>query len=292
MTRLATKIPASSAEKPASPPKAENPAPPCSPRPADVATARFVLTTQLHLLEYALATWTRRDTVLLDINCGGGAFLPFLWGCGFWVDAIEKNPQARARAKMRCPTANIMAGSDDDLPIEDKAYDWALLHLQNPQRLNSAIAEARRVARRGFAITFWNRHSLPGICARMVRTRLPGAATTWWEVHRAFRRMADQPATDRITSTSALGAPMMTWHAASPLARCNYWLKCWPFGAWVVYRCSLGPAGSVTPLALRLGASLRHGMNKSLSAPEPALECGNKSLSSRTDDPGKEKEAS
>lgn len=248
-------------------------------RPADVAMARFVLEAQFRLLERALAAWPRRAAALLDVNCGSGALLPFLWACGFEVDAVEADAAARARAQTRCPSATLMAGRDDDLPVEDDAYDWVLLHLQEPRRLASALAEARRVARRGFAVTFWNRHSLAGLCARLARTALPGPAATWWEVRGALRYLGLGPG--RTASLSVLAAPMNTWRKASPLAACNHWLTGLPVGAWGVFRCFLGGGGSVTPLALRLGAHLRRGMDERLGAPEPALEYGRKPLSAR-----------
>lgn len=246
----------------------------------DVATARFVLAAQLRLLERALAAWPWRDAALLDVNCGSGVFLPFLWACGFEVDGVEADPGARARAQTRCPTATVMAGGDDALPVEDDAYDWVLLHLREPRRLAAALAEARRVARRGFAVTFWNRHSLAGLCARLARVPLPGDASSWWEVRSALRRMASAPAPGHTASLSALAGPLRTWRAASPLAGCNRWVMTLPLGAWGVFRCSLGPAGGVTPLALRLGDSFGRRMDERLSAPEPVLECGRKPLSS------------
>lgn len=249
-------------------------------RPADVATARFVLAAQLRLLERALAAWPRRDAALLDVNCGSGVFLTFLWACGFEVDGVEADAAARGRAQSRCPTATVMAGSDDALPVEDDAYDWVLLHLQEPRRLAGALAEARRVARLGFAVAFWNRHSLAGLCGRLARAPLPGKATSWWEVARALRRMENAPAPGQLASLSALAGPPRTWRASSPLSRCNRWVTALPLGAWGVFRCSLGPAGGVTPLALRLGDRFGRRMDERLSAPEPVLECGRKPLSS------------
>lgn len=246
----------------------------------DVVTARFVLSAQLRLLERALAAWPRRDAALLDVNCGSGALLPFLWAYGFEVDGVEADASARARAQKRCPTATVMAGGDDALPVEDDAYDWVLLHLREPRRLAAALAEARRVARRGFAVTFWNRHSLAGLCARLARSPLPGHATSWWEVRSALLRMDNAPAPAQTASLSALAGPVRTWRAASPLSRCNRWVTPLPLGAWAVFRCSLGNAGSVTPLALRLGDRFGRRMDERLSAPEPVLECGRKPLSS------------
>ncbi len=249
-------------------------------RPGDVATARFVLAAQLRLLERALAAWPRRDAALLDVNCGTGAVLPFLWGCGFEVDAVEADPAFRARAQTRCPAATVMAGRDDGLPVEDDAYDWVLLHLREPRRLAAALAEARRVARRGFAVTFWNRHSLAGLCARVAHTRLPGHVTTWWEVRAALRRMEGAPAPANTASLGTLAGPVNTWRAKSPLAPGSRLVTALPVGAWTVFRCTLGPAGGVTPLALRLGARFGRGMDERLSAPEPVLECGRKPLTS------------
>ena len=250
------------------------------PHVGDVATARFVLAAQLRLLERALAAWPRRDAALLDVNCGSGVFLPFLWACGFEVDGVEMDPDARGRAQNRCPTATVMAGSDDALPVEDDAYDWVLLHLQEPARLAAALAEARRVARRGFAVAFWNRHSLAGLCGRLARVPLPGKASSWWEVARTLRRMDDAPAPGQLASLSALAGPLGTWRPASPLSRCNRWVTALPLGAWGVFRCSLGAAGGVTPLGLRLGDRFGRRMDERLSAPEPVLECGRKTLPS------------
>ncbi|MDE7240455.1 methyltransferase domain-containing protein [Desulfovibrio sp.] len=249
-------------------------------RPGDVATARFVLAAQLRLLERALAAWPRRDAALLDVNCGSGVFLPFLWACGFEVDGVEANAAARGRAQTRCPTATVMAGSDDALPVEDDAYDWVLLHLQEPRRLAAALAEARRVARRGLAVTFWNRHSLAGVCARLARAPLPAKASSWLEVARALRRMDKASAPGQTASLSVLAGPVRTWRAASPFSRCNRWPMALPLGAWGVFRCSLEPSGGVTPLALRLGDRFGRRMDERLSAPEPVLECGRKPLSS------------
>lgn len=256
-------------------------APPGQPgRAGDVATARFVLAAQLRLLERALAAWPRRDAALLDVNCASGAVLPFLWGSGFEVDAVEADPGARSRAQKRCPTATVMAGRDDGLPVQDDSYDWVLLHLREPRRLAPALAEARRVARLGFAVTFWNRHSLAGLCARVAHTRLPGQPTTWWEVRSALRRMEGAPAPGNTASLGTLAGPVNTWRAKSPLAQGSRLVTGLPVGAWTVFRCTLGPAGGVTPLALRLGARFGRGMDERLSAPEPVLECGRKPLTS------------
>ena len=256
-------------------------APPAGrPRPGDVATARFVLAAQLRLLERALAAWPRRDAALLDVNCSTGAVLPFLWGSGFEVDAVEADPDARGRAQKRCPTATVMAGRDDDLPVEDDAYDWVLLHLREPKRLAQALAEARRVARLGFAVTFWNRHSLAGLCARTMHLRLPGQPTTWWEVRSALSRLEGAPGA--TASLGTLAGPLNTWRGANPLAPVSRLVTGLPLGAWTVFRCALGPAGRVTPLALRLGARFGRGMDERLSAPEPVLECGRKPLTSCT----------
>lgn len=249
-------------------------------RHGDVATARFVLAAQFHLLERALAAWPRRNAALLDVNCGAGVFLPFLWASGFEVDGVEADPAARARAQARCPTAQVLAGGDDALPVEDDAYDWVLLHLKEPARLATALAEARRVARRGFAVTFWNRHSLAGLCGRLARAPLPGEATSWWEVRASLMRMEGAPAPAQRASLSALAGPVGTWQQASPLSFCNRWVTALPFGALGVFRCSLGSPGSVTPLALRLGDRFGRRMDKRLSSPEPVLECGRKPLPS------------
>lgn len=247
----------------------------------DAVRARFVFAMQHRLLERALAAWPRRNATLLAVNCGSGLFLPLLWHCGFDVDGAEREPALRARAALRCPRASLLAGSDDALPVDDDGYDWVLLHLRTQEGLPRAVAEAARVARRGVAVTFWNRLSLAGVCVRFsgAHARSVAAGKTvdhegcaaWWTVRGCLRGLGH----DRIESFSTLAGPPATWRRDSPLAGCNGWFSGLPVGAWCVLRCDLRRPGTLTPLALRLDAPLESRLNAGLPPPEPALECRN-----------------
>ena len=114
---------------------------------ADTA-GQFSLQMQKLLLQHSIAAWPRRGRTLLEINCGGGDFLPLLWECGFDMTATESNPDMRADAGRMADRAEVLAATDDHLPFDDGEFDWVVLHLVSAggQSARTAMAEALRVA--------------------------------------------------------------------------------------------------------------------------------------------------
>lgn len=224
------------------------------PRGACPQARRFAMTRQLALLEDALASWPRRQAPLLEVNCGNGAFLEFLWHCGFEVRGTEADEALRVCAqKRKVPALEIYAASDSELPFENDEFDWVVVHLKTgePKRVKACANEAARLARRGLMLTFWNSQSLPGLCWRLSHaspwTENPAS---WWLVWREVSKLN----LGVVSTYSTLAAPVCFWRRqwgfGSGAGR-NM------FGAWCVIRLDMGPLTPVTPLPLRLNASLR-----------------------------------
>lgn len=231
------------------------------PRGACPKARRFAMAMQLELLEAALAPWPRRQAPMLEVNCGNGAFLHFLWQSGFDVHGSEADADLRLRAQKRAvPGVEIYAADDQDLPFDNDAFDWVIVHLKTEDAggIATCANEAARLARRGIMITFWNSASLPAICWRLshVRTWSPNSAP-WWLVWRELNRLGLGP----VATMSTLAAPVCAWR--------RQWnpggsLSGLPLGAWCAVRLDIKSGRPVTPLPLRL--------NLRLAQPQPLME--------------------
>lgn len=231
------------------------------PRGVCPAGRRFAMLRQVALLETALAAWPRRQAPLLEVNCGNGAFLEFLWQSGFDVRGTEADAELRKFALRRAvPDLEIYAASDEDLPFENEEFDWVIVHLKTGEEAHIAACanEAVRLARRGLMITFWNSHSLPGLCWRMLHSsKWAENSASWWVVWRQI----DKLNLGSASTFSTLAAPVCAWRKQLRLgSRITRSI----FGSWCAIRLDLCPQTPVTPLPLRLNAGLRQ--------PEPALE--------------------
>ncbi|HSF32806.1 MAG TPA: class I SAM-dependent methyltransferase [Candidatus Tectomicrobia bacterium] len=85
---------------------------------------------------------------VLDAGCGDATFMAFLQGLGFRVSGIELSSAAAARARRRCPNANIQVGSlEDPLPFVDAAFDaiWCTEVLEHLFDVHAALTEFNRV---------------------------------------------------------------------------------------------------------------------------------------------------
>jgi SAM-dependent methyltransferase len=96
---------------------------------------------------------------LLDIACGQGAAAQVAADAGARVTGVDFSPAMLATAKSLHPEIEFPAGDAEALPFADARFDAAIAnfgihHVERPER---AIAEARRVLRRGgtFAFTVW-----------------------------------------------------------------------------------------------------------------------------------------
>lgn len=214
---------------------------------------------QIRLLEKALAPWPRRDSPLLEINCGDGPFLRFFWQCGFAIAATEEEAEKRGKAMERnVPHLDLRAATDNDLPFEDESLDWVVLHIRHsePERVEAALLEALRVGKRGIMITFWNRSSLSGLWKRLHRkgVALPECALAPDTVISRLRAFG----CGALKIHSTLLLPEFTWKKGNLLGALNFCLSDSPFGAWCIVRAVPGRGTLVTPMPLRLQGQLRH----------------------------------
>lgn len=221
---------------------------------------KFASRMQQVVLEAALAPWPRRHAPLLEVNCGNGAFLRFLWDCGFDVEAAEADPALRQKAASHnLPGLEIHAAHDNDLPFENDSFDWVIIHLKSgePEAIAACANEALRVARRGFLITFWNWASVAALLWNLTHKKAwLDNSTSWWRVWRIVHGLK----VGRISTVSAIFSPMGFWkHYQSEGAAIKL-----PLGAWCAVRLDLVAPIPATPLPLRLGDAL--------SSPQPALE--------------------
>ncbi len=209
---------------------------------------RLAMQMQLHLLEHALAPWPRRQAPLLAVNCGNGAMLPFLWQCGFDVQATEEDAALRLKAQQRqLPGMEVYAARDTDLPFDNDSFDWVVIHLKSSDKksIEKCHQEGARLARRGMMVTFWNSQALTAICWRIFHGR-PWAdnAISWWFVWRHMRSLG----LGRVSTLTTLVMPAAIWRL---LPRKEYTAT--PLGAWCAVRLDMGPSVPSTPLPLRLG---------------------------------------
>ena len=216
----------------------------------------FIRTMQSALLQHALSHWPRRDAPLLEVNCGNGAFLPLLWQSGFDVRAVEEDSGLRQAAQARkIAGLEFYAAREDDLPFEEDAFDWVILHLRDSSTYKKAILEAVRVAKRGVMASFWNSISLASLLERLHLQKLAITEKTfsWFKVWSHIRNLH----TGRITSFSVLAGPVLTWSSRCPLASCNAILSGLPLGSWCIIKVDFGAFIPFTPLPLRFGKHLR-----------------------------------
>lgn len=227
---------------------------------------------QLKLLQQALAPWPRRSAPLLEVNCGQGDFLPFLWQWGFDVVATEFDSKLRKAAfASMSPAPEICSAKEDDLPFEDDFFDWVIVHLSGGNEdPKASIREALRVGRRGLMLTFWNKHSLPALLGGGGhKSQMPDAVFSWrqiWSCARSLRA-------GRLSGMTTLCAPVFTWGWHCFFSRANSWHSTLPIGAWAIIRIDLATTGTATPLGMRL--------EKAMTRPEPAMEYVNKTAANK-----------
>lgn len=232
------------------------------PRGVSPEARRWAMRRQISLLQRALAAWPRRQAPLLEVNCGNGAFLPLLWQWGFDAQGAEACAVLRQTAQRRhVPGLQVHAADDADLPFDNDAFDWVILHLisGSQERIARALQECCRLARRGFMVTFWNSASLPALLWRMGHKKPWLASSAPW---RQMLRMVRALNLGHVASFSTLLPPVCAWRW--PLSAMTTSSSLAAPGAWCALRLDLGSAAPATPLPLRLGAALKQA--------EPAME--------------------
>ncbi len=237
-------------------------------------SARFIFSLQLKLLQKALAPWHRRSARLVEINCGDGSYLPFLWHSGFEVIATEANPVLREQAEAQKPFIEIRAAQDNDLPFEDDSFDWAIMHIipRPDSQLESSLQECMRVAKRGLMFSFWNSASLPCLCWRLShRQAWPPNSISLARVWKHVKNL-------RIGSMSVMTtllAPFCSWRQKKFFLTLNSAFSLIPVGAWGLIRLDLDKPKLVTPLRIRLENVLTQAM--------PAMEFTEKNTVQKQD---------
>ena len=203
-------------------------------------------------LQANIASWQRRNTRLLEINCGRGLCLRLLWECGFDVTGTAASHEDRCLAALNAPHGTeVLAAGDDDIPVEADSFEWVILHLgaHNAVQTRRAVHEAARIASRGLLISFWNRSALlrPLLFVWRNYFRLPYRGQHLWQVWGAAR---DLPGRKRFSG--CLPLPFM--HGLSGFVGCAGRTCSALVGAWVMLRIDLDVAPRGTPLGLRLSS--------------------------------------
>lgn len=221
---------------------------------------RFAMRMQQRALEMAIAPWPRRASSLLEVNCGNGAFLHFLWQCGFAVEGCENDPCLRNKARLRnLPGIEIHAAADSNIPFDNDAFDWLVIHLKNGEKtdIQASIEEGARLSKRGFLLTFWNNSSFSALVWRLTSKKAwLETSASWGTVWRLLNAMH----LGRLSTISTLNLPMCLWKQQwNPGGATST-----PFGAWCIIRIDMDASPPFTALPLRL--------KNPLSPAEPALE--------------------
>jgi 2-polyprenyl-6-hydroxyphenyl methylase/3-demethylubiquinone-9 3-methyltransferase len=90
---------------------------------------------------------------VLDAGCGDGTFLVFLRRLGLQVSGLVLAEAAAARARRRCPDADVRVGSLEEppLPFDGAAFDavWCTEVLEHLFHVHSALAELNRLLKPG-----------------------------------------------------------------------------------------------------------------------------------------------
>lgn len=203
-------------------------------------------------LQANIASWRRRNTHLLEINCGEGLCLQVLWESGFDVTGTCAQPDQRHAAALAAPCGTeILAARDDDLPVENDAFDWAILHLadHDPAQAKAAVREAARIASRGLVITFWNRSSpfrlLPGMLRKWYP--VPCRGQFLWQMLGAAHAISGRKWLSGCLPVSFLHRHF--WPMGGIGRVCSAVI-----GVWVMIRIDFDKAARGTPLGVRVGA--------------------------------------
>ena len=230
----------------------------------------YALACEQALISSLVSAWPRRNSTLLEIGCGTGAFLELFWESGFEVYGLDSSPDMLEVARARMGhKAECVLGRGEHTPFGDGEFDFAafitsLECMRNPEE---ALAEAFRVAARGVLVVFLNRWSLywlerwalPRLARRLPRAGGERPSTLrhmeWLSIMRLRRMLWRLNIHAPVTCRSTLFAPGFLWKNGGKKKNCPAWWGFLPFGGVVAARIDLTPV-NVTPLPLRQGKAL------------------------------------
>lgn len=218
---------------------------------ASTTRGGFALRQEEKLLQGLIASWPRRKQKLLDVGCGTGMFLEFLWSCGFDLTALDNSPDMLARAREKIGhRADLHLGSAEHLPFEDREFDYVslLTVLEFVDDPGLVLREAARVSRKGLVIGFLNRWSLYGLSVGLEKKKstLPLARWFSWPQMRGLIQKNLSPGS--ITARSILLGPPCTWNQAPGIRHLNSAAVPPWMGAFTAVRVDLTAQPAQTPL--------------------------------------------
>lgn len=98
-------------------------------------------------------------TKLLDVGCGSGYFSKLAVDKGLDVTGLDATAELIAEAKKRAPNTNFIVGEMEELPFEEKYFDFVcgFNSFQYATDIKNALIEAKRVLKDDgkFAVMIW-----------------------------------------------------------------------------------------------------------------------------------------
>lgn len=214
------------------------------------------------LIASGAEAWLERDSSLLDVACGSGAFLELFLDLGFDVTGLDASPDALEQARARLGyKADLKLGVAEHLPFENCSFDYvsilsALEYIQEPEL---AISEALRVASKGVLIGFLNPWSLDLLYRKISADKQARSYLGYKQPLHSFSPLkmyklvsAASPCS-KLMLRSALLGPKSSWGKGGLWDKlgCSFL----PVGAFTVMRVDLPPTLSMRPLWLKAGGS-------------------------------------
>jgi len=126
----------------------------------------YVLNAQLALIRNMVASWKRRDHLLLEIGTGAGHTLTTLWECGFDVTGVDDSPLMLSKAQERLGhKATLHLHNLEYLPYDDNTFDYVVLSsiLLTQHPIQPLLDEALRLSSKGILLFVKNSLSCHGI---------------------------------------------------------------------------------------------------------------------------------
>ncbi|MBC7253838.1 MAG: class I SAM-dependent methyltransferase [Actinobacteria bacterium] len=91
------------------------------------------------------------DSGILEVGCGGGAFLAFLEGRGHRAVGVDLLEEAVRLARRKAPRSTVLRADASRLPFPDHSFDRLVSHhlVEHLEDLRGALLEWRRVLKPG-----------------------------------------------------------------------------------------------------------------------------------------------
>ncbi len=202
----------------------------------------YVQKAQGALVRHMVASWKRRDHLLLEIGIGAGHNLSNLWECGFDVTGIEDNQELFEKAKKVLGNkAHLLYRELTHLPFDDQSFDYVVLSsaLLTKKPIEPLLDEAFRLATKGILLFWKNSFSLHGICNKA--QKLPSGQELALQQYSPLKILnLVKKRSPQIKFRSILFAPSCTWRHIPYFFAFNSLKSPLPLGAFVCLRIDKG----------------------------------------------------